>query len=519
MLFLRDQLGVDPDSRAQPGRRYATKRCTLSACRVALIAATLLLSVPGPALAHIGLRNSTPSKGAQLGAAPREIRLTFTAAVEVSVARFRLLGPKGAEVRISPLRQPSDSADVVLADIIGPLEAGQHTVEWQVIGKDGHPIRGTITFVIAPGATGLGSARSDPPLEGGAGASVDAPTGDTLPAVHHSPASMPNGDGFGAESLGYVVIRWLQFTALLIAIGAVAFTLVVLGLLRRAEPDSDSLSAMRTKAAALGFWAAVGLLVVVLLRLYAQSLAMHGPGVAFSGSLVASMLTSTVWGWGWILQLATTILAIGAFYLARRERAIGWTLAAVACAGLAVTPALSGHAAASPKFTGLAIVSDALHVIGAAGWLGSLILVLTVGIPVAMRLNEGSRGAAVARLVNAFSPTALMFAGLSALTGAFAAWLHIGFSSALWESAYGQTLLIKLGLLSAVIATGAYNWLKVKPALGNDVGTQRIRRSATAELAVGVLVLIVTAVLVATPPPMEMTSDTRAASQSDSTPR
>jgi len=99
---------------------------------------------------------------------------------------------------------------------------------------------------------------------------------------------------------------------------------------------------------------------------------------------------------------------------------------------------------------------------------------------------------------------AVLFAGIAALTGLFAAWLHIGFSSALWTSDYGRTLLIKLAILSIVLATGAYNWRRVRPSLGDDTGARRMQRSATAELAVGVLVVIVTAVLVATPPPVDM---------------
>jgi putative copper export protein len=43
----------------------------------------------------------------------------------------------------------------------------------------------------------------------------------------------------------------------------------------------------------------------------------------------------------------------------------------------------------------------------------------------------------------------------------------------------------------------------VRPALGDDAGTARLRRSAAAELAVGALVLLATAVLVATPTPAD----------------
>jgi putative copper export protein len=110
----------------------------------------------------------------------------------------------------------------------------------------------------------------------------------------------------------------------------------------------------------------------------------------------------------------------------------------------------------------------------------------------------------VAELINAFSPTALVFAGLVAGTGTFAAWIHVGTVPALWQTPYGKTLLLKLGILSIVALTGAYNWLRVKPTLGQIAGAERIRKSATIELAVGIAVLLVTAVLVASPTPMDL---------------
>jgi putative copper export protein len=110
----------------------------------------------------------------------------------------------------------------------------------------------------------------------------------------------------------------------------------------------------------------------------------------------------------------------------------------------------------------------------------------------------------VAGLVNAFSPTALGFAGLLVLTGGIAAWRNIGSVAGLWHEPYGQILLAKLALLSVAAGTGAYNWKRVLPNLGSDAATARLRKSATLELAAALAVLVVTAVLVATPMPSEM---------------
>lgn len=479
----------------------------------ALLAACL--GMPSALHAHEALERSIPARGAHLSAAPRQLRLTFTERPELTFTRLRLLGPGNASVALGALSL--DSVRTVVASINGPLTGGTYTVVWQVAGADGHPVRGQYTFTIAPGATGLGAAYGDTtaasPRAGERGATVPAPGQPPLPPGHHDAASMPSGGDFGAESPAYVALRWAQYTALLLVLGALAFHYLVLGFLRRRQnPDSPMLPAARARAATIGLWAAAALGVTTLLRLYAQSYAMHGPADALDAGLIGTMLQRTTWGWGWLLQVVGVFLALGGFARARRApgedgagpHRAGWALAALGALALAFTPALSGHASAAPKLTGLAVVSDALHVIGAGGWLGSLLFVLAAGIPAAMRLHDGERGQAVANLINAFSPTALIFAGIAATTGVFAAWIHLGSVPALWQSSYGQTLLLKLAILSVVAGTGAYNWLRVRPALGDVKGAERIRRSATVELGVGVLVLVVTAVLVAMPTPMDM---------------
>lgn len=186
------------------------------------------------------------------------------------------------------------------------------------------------------------------------------------------------------------------------------------------------------------------------------------------------MLTRTLWGWGWLLQAAATALTAAAWWRVQAREAepggTGWWWGAAAGALLlALTPALSGHAAAVPRLTLPAVLADLLHVLGAGAWLGSLLLLLGVGLPAARRLAPGRRAPALAALVGAFSPVALACAAVVVATGVF--------------------------------GTGAYNWLRVRPRLREETGARRLRRSGWAELAIGALVLAVTAVLVATPPP------------------
>ena len=66
----------------------------------------------------------------------------------------------------------------------------------------------------------------------------------------------------------------------------------------------------------------------------------------------------------------------------------------------------------------------------------------------------------------------------------------------------GQVLLAKLAVLVVLAAVGRHNWKRVKPSLGTTESTARLHRSTQLELGVGLLVIIVTAILVATPTPM-----------------
>ncbi|HEX5870384.1 MAG TPA: copper resistance protein CopC, partial [Longimicrobium sp.] len=426
--------------------------------------------------AHGALQRSEPGQGAHLSTAPRELRLTFNESVELAVARLQLIGPDSASVELGPLALDPDSATVLIAPVQGGLMAGIYTVAWQVAGADGHPVRGTYTFVIAPGAAGL--------------AGPVAPGAAPPPVTHHDPTALPAGEGFDAESPLYVLVRWLTYLALAGVIGATAFRFAVLPLARlQGYPGVDHLlGPAAARAARLGLAAAALAGLAAVLRLYAQSYALHGGGRALEPALVGTMLTRTLWGWGWLLQAVGTALALAGFAAAARPRLqrsptrnaapaepapvlVGststparamvmepgqrsdpappntqaipgapWLLAGLGALALASAPALSGHAAATPQLGALAILADALHVLAAGGWIGGLLVLVAAGVPAAMRLEREERGPAVAALVNAFSPTALAFAGALTLTGLFAAWLHMGSIPALWESGYGRTL-------------------------------------------------------------------------------
>jgi putative copper export protein len=306
---------------------------------------------------------------------------------------------------------------------------------------------------------------------------------------------------FGVESPLYVAIRATQSIAIVVLLGVLALRMVVLPrYLRQAAADEDVLASTERTAR---WWVAGALLafgLATIARLGAQHAAIFGATEDWSRNTIGALILQSRWGLAWCL--AAVGAAVGVWALTRAARA--WPLLAVATMVMVVAISMSGHAAAATSpFTATTV--HALHVIGAGGWMGSLAAMLGIAIPLTLAQPGPRRHEVIAGLLNAFSPTALAFAGLVAITGVIAAWRNLVTWEALWQSRYGLVLMAKLTMLSVAAITGGYNWKRVLPTLGTPTGTARLRISAGVELVAALAILVITAVLVATPMPAEMT--------------
>ena len=125
----------------------------------------------------------------------------------------------------------------------------------------------------------------------------------------------------------------------------------------------------------------------------------------------------------------------------------------------------------------------------------------TAGLPAA-RDSATPNDSAMA-LVASFSPLALVCAALIVATGALTSFLHLGSVTDLVTTGWGRLLSLKLIAAIVIIVFGARNFLHLKPRLDQPDGPEALRRSAVAELAVGGVLLLITAFLVATAPPAE----------------
>ena len=138
-----------------------------------------------------------------------------------------------------------------------------------------------------------------------------------------------------------------------------------------------------------------------------------------------------------------------------------------------------------------------VHLLSVGTWIGTLGLLLIVALPL---LRSDASTALIA--VRAFSRVAMVAVALMLLTGVLSASNHLGSWTAVFESTYGRVLLGKLAVVFVVLAIGARTQLRTR----NDgvSATERISSISSlgrVELISAIIVLLVTAVLVATPTP------------------
>lgn len=304
-------------------------------------------------------------------------------------------------------------------------------------------------------------------------------------AQQAGPTPGPSGPGGPPPGFSYTeaLTQLIQFVGYFLAIGAVGFRF---GIVRRVRGMTDEArTILRADNAAL-----LGILGVLLLALsalggpYIQSILEHK---TYAHSLPKNLNPFE-------LKLALLALAFIGFALVRAMPSLGWAIAALAVVVVALQPLYTGR---------LAGKVNAVHVLAASTWLGTLLVLAIVGIRglINRQPSAQDRAVLVADLVNSFSPLALTAATIVAITGLTTAWLHLKRISALYTTSYGIALLVKLALVLMVVILGAWNWKRVRPTLGAEGSEHTIRRSSRTELTFAALVLIATSVLVTLPSP------------------
>lgn len=407
-----------------------------------LLTAVCIAFGPTDAHAHAALIAADPADGAVLRQVPDRLTLHFTEPVSPLV--LRLTGPEGAtDIKTFEVRHQA-------VEITPPRDLGEgsYALSWRVVSADGHPISGSVVFSVgAPEASRPAAAiAADPSVQIGLWASRLAMYVGAFCGVGGAffAAWIAGGSKLGRSARqGIIVSLW----------GGAAATLLALGL--------QGLDALALPLRALGGEAA------------------WGQGLATSFTITACAV---------LLAMLAGLLSL----MTKRQRQ-RQVLSGAALAGIGLAFAASGHAStAEPQW--LTRPAVFVHVAGLAFWVGALLPLLTMLRPMEPRS---------AVVVNRFSAAILPVVVLLMIAGAVLAVVQVGSPPALWNTPYGNILLLKLVVVGGLLVLASVNRLLFTPALTrNEVRQTRwFARSIAAE---GVLVLIILGLAAGwrfTPPP------------------
>ena len=275
-------------------------------------------------------------------------------------------------------------------------------------------------------------------------------------------------------------LRFLHFAAAIALAGEFAFLLWV----------ARSPELLERARRAAGVWLAV-LFVSGALWFFVQVAVMSG-GDAFDAAVLR-----TLFGRVAIARLLLA-LALGVALLALR-RAARETPLLVLCGALSAallgTLAGTGHGAAEQGLErAIHLAEDALHLLAAGAWLGSL-------PPLAFVLRKGAEVEFAAGAARRFSALGIASVATLIATGTANAWYTVGDFPSLFGTDYGRLLCAKLVLFAAMLALAAANRLRWTPQLETrPLALSRLRRNTAAEIVLGLGVLALVAALGVTVP-------------------
>ena len=233
-------------------------------------------------------------------------------------------------------------------------------------------------------------------------------------------------------------------------------------------------------------------------------------GAVIQGGVLGTVLTQTHFGIDWILRgTLVIVLALCLIVQARtRNHTSGWIGLIAAWAFIAsLTWAGHGGAADDVPYDFLHAPADILHLVAAGAWLGGL-------LPLVLFLAEMCRdksGAAVAvgqAATLRFSVLGITCVGTLILTGIINTYFLSGTAASLFGTLYGQLLLLKIALFAAMTGVAAINQRRLLPCLADsnsDANTclaalRQVRRNASIEAIVGIVVLAIVGIIGILPP-------------------
>jgi len=213
---------------------------------------------------------------------------------------------------------------------------------------------------------------------------------------------------------------------------------------------------------------------------------------ALTADVLMTVIDETQFGEVMIVRAGFAICI--AACLAYDRATIAQWLGLMAALALVASLAWTGHAGATVGAMGyLHLAADALHLTAAAAWLGGL-------VPLILLLAATRRNNAIPLACDAvgrFSTLGIISVMTLILSGLINSAILVGSFRALITTSYGQLLLLKLALFTAMLALAAVNRLLLTPRLARhgDGALHGLTRNSSIELALGLAIFAIVGLL------------------------
>jgi copper transport protein len=416
----------------------------------------ILVVTAAPASAHAQLESTNPAPSSVLLISPSQVVLHFGEPVEIDFGSLRVLGPSGQRIDNGDTHHPTGDSHAVAIALPPRLPRGTYVVAWRVISADSHPVHGAFVFSVGS-ASGAGKANN----------------------LANALTSQSGSATVGAI---YWLIRFAAFAGLLFLVGLALMTTLVW------PRGGTTYRVGRVLWISWSVLFAATLLGIAIQGVYAAALPLTD---IVRPSLVTAVL-HTRFGRIEVLRLLLLLAFVPVLLgiqerLGKWSRRRRWVLPAEVALGLSLlfTPGLAGHASTGSQPT-LGLALDVLHLAAAGIWLGGLALIATFLVGNRNGKGQPDDPLAVTLKVSAYAFSAVV---IVVATGTFQAIRQVGSLYALFHTAYGRTLVVKICLVVVLIGLAALsrrivhgNWGLRKPMKRVNRSTVELRTSVTTGL-------------------------------------
>lgn len=411
-----------------------------SKLRWIVLAILLWLPMTSAAFAHASLTATEPQDGTVVATPPAIMSLSFSE--PVAVTTLHLTKPDGSSASLDKFVLRDRTLEITPPDGLG---SGTYVLSWRVVSEDGHPVGGSIVFSI-------GQPSATPTTQ------IEAVDWTVRAGLLTGKVGLYLGLSFGIG--GVFGMHWFA-------------------------------GGSRQGLRAIGVALALGLAGTIISAGF--------QGLDTVGVSAARLFDPAPWAAGFATSFGRTVvfmiaaLALSALALASGPGKSGRWISLGGLLTGAFALCLSGHAsAAEPQW--LTRPAVFLHALTIAIWMGAL-------IPLAA--NFRATDAAARPALQRFSRSIPYAVIVLAAAGIILAVIQVREPAALLNTAYGNVLLIKLGLLCVLFLAAAFNrWKLTAPAEAGDfVMTRVLVRSIVAETVIVLLIFGVAATWRFTPPP------------------